>query len=87
MRGNLPWQGVKIADKKQKYEMIKQKKTEIGVEDLCEGLPEEFIQFLQKVRAIQFDERPDYDNLRAIFKELFYKNGLEFDYNYDWIKK
>ena len=32
LRGNLPWQGVKVADKKAKYEMIKQKKTEMSME-------------------------------------------------------
>ena len=39
MRGNLPWQGVKVQDKKEKYEMIKSKKTDISLEELCAGIP------------------------------------------------
>jgi len=87
LRGNLPWQGVKVVDKKAKYEMIKSKKTEMSLEDLCEGLPSEFIIFMNRVRQLKFEERPDYDNLRQLFKDLFYRNGFEYDYNYDWMKK
>ena len=47
MRGNLPWQGVKIADKKQKYEMIRRKKTEMSLEDLCADIPIEFVMYMQ----------------------------------------
>ena len=50
LRGNLPWQGVKVVDKKAKYEMIKTKKTEMTLEDLCEGLPTEFITYMNRVR-------------------------------------
>lgn len=87
LRGNLPWQGVKVPDKKAKYEMIKQKKTEMSLEELCEELPTEFITYMKRVRELKFEERPDYDNLRLLFKELFYRNGYEYDYNYDWMKK
>ena len=42
---------------------------------------------MERVRQIKFEERPDYDNLRLLFKDLFYRNGYEYDYNYDWMKK
>ena len=87
MRGNLPWQGVKIADKKQKYEMIRKKKSEMTLEELCSEIPSEFVTYMQHVRALAFEERPDYDSLRQIFKDLFYSNGFEYDYNYDWLQK
>ena len=87
LRGNLPWQGVKVADKKAKYEMIKNKKTEMSLEELCDELPIEFVTYMDRVRELKFEERPDYDNLRLLFKDLFYRNGYEYDYNYDWMKK
>lgn len=34
-RGSLPWQGLKAADKKQKYEKISEKKMSTNVEVLC----------------------------------------------------
>ena len=67
--------------------MIKQKKSEMSLEELCEELPVEFITYMTRVRELKFEERPDYDNLRNLFKDLFYRSGFEYDYSYDWIKK
>jgi hypothetical protein len=87
MRGNLPWQGVKVQDKKEKYEMIKQKKTDIPLEELCTGIPKQFVEFMEMCRAVGFEDRPDYDKMRALFKDLFYSLGFEYDFNFDWIIK
>ena len=38
-KGKLPWQGLKIGPKQQKYELIRQKKEAISVEDLCSDMP------------------------------------------------
>lgn len=38
-RGSLPWQGLKAATKRQKYERISEKKMSTPVEDLCKGYP------------------------------------------------
>ena len=38
-RGSLPWQGLKAATKKQKYERISEKKIATPVDTLCRGLP------------------------------------------------
>lgn len=67
--------------------MIKQKKTDIPLEELCTGIPHQFVEFMEVCREINFEERPDYDRLRELFKTLFYSLGFEFDYNYDWIIK
>ena len=37
--GSLPWQGLKAATKKQKYERISEKKLTTPVEVLCRGYP------------------------------------------------
>ncbi len=37
--GSLPWQGLKAATKKQKYERISEKKLTTPVEMLCRGYP------------------------------------------------
>ncbi len=42
--GSLPWQGLKAATKKQKYESISEKKLSTPVEVLCRGYPSESIQ-------------------------------------------
>ena len=38
-RGSLPWQGLKAATKKQKYEKISEKKMSTPVEILCKVRP------------------------------------------------
>ena len=35
-------------------------------------------------RDIKFEEKPDYNYLRRILKDLFNRNGYEYDYVYDW---
>ena len=37
--GSLPWQGLKAATKKQKYEKISEKKLSTPIETLCNGFP------------------------------------------------
>lgn len=39
LRGGLPWQGLKAATNKQKYEKIGEKKQTTAIKDLCEGFP------------------------------------------------
>lgn len=39
LRGALPWQGLKAATNKQKYEKIGERKQTTAVKDLCESFP------------------------------------------------
>ena len=39
LRGSLPWQGLKAATNKQKYEKIGEKKQTTLIKELCEGFP------------------------------------------------
>ena len=41
LRGGLPWQGLRAATNKQKYEKIGEKKQSTPIEELCEGFPGE----------------------------------------------
>lgn len=38
-RGSLPWQGLKAATKRQKYERISEKKMSTPIDDLCKNYP------------------------------------------------
>ena len=41
LRGELPWQGLKAKNMKEKYEKIMEKKISTSVDYLCKGFPEE----------------------------------------------
>ena len=66
LRGSLPWQGLKAATKKQKYDMISEKKMSTPVEVLCRGYPSEFGTYLNYCRSLKFADKPDYSYLRKV---------------------
>ncbi|CAF0954797.1 unnamed protein product [Brachionus calyciflorus] len=83
-RGSLPWQGLKAQTKRQKYERISEKKMATGVDELCKGFPVEFSNYLGYCRSLRFDDRPDYQYLRQLFRNLFHRQGFTYDYMFDW---
>jgi casein kinase I family protein HRR25 len=83
-RGSLPWQGLKAATKKQKYDRIMEKKMTTPTEVLCRGFPNEFAVYLNYSRSLGFDDKPDYTYLREIFRDLFIRESLQYDYVFDW---
>ncbi|KAF4614867.1 hypothetical protein D9613_002705 [Agrocybe pediades] len=84
LRGSLPWQGLKAATNKQKYEKIGEKKQTTPIKELCEGFPEEFGIYLNYVRKLGFEETPDYDFLRELFTKVLRSSGEVEDGVFDW---
>ncbi|KAL1326024.1 hypothetical protein HN51_036057 [Arachis hypogaea] len=84
LRGSLPWQGLRAGTKKQKYEKISEKKVTTSIEALCRGYPTEFASYFHYCRSLRFDDRPDYAYLKRIFRDLFIREGFQFDYVFDW---
>ncbi|KAK0094932.1 hypothetical protein PV326_009597 [Microctonus aethiopoides] len=82
--GSLPWQGLKAATKRQKYERISEKKMSTPIDELCKGYPVEFGKYLKYCRQIRFEERPDYSFLRQLFRQLFHQETFTYDYVFDW---
>ncbi|CAM6058027.1 unnamed protein product [Sphagnum tenellum] len=84
LRGSLPWQGLKAGTKKQKYEKISEKKMSTTIEALCKSYPSEFASYFHYCRSLRFDDKPDYAYLKRIFRDLFIREGFQFDYVFDW---
>jgi len=84
LKGSLPWQGLRAANKKEKYDRISEKKICTPIEVLCRGLPTEFATYLNYCRSLRFDDKPDYFYLRRLFRELFQRQGYEYDLVWDW---
>ena len=44
----------------------------------------EFRNFFEHVKSLGFEDRPDYDYLKRLFRELFFRKGYTYDNIYDW---
>ncbi|KAK8289136.1 hypothetical protein V6Z11_D07G168800 [Gossypium hirsutum] len=84
LRGSLPWQGLKAGTKKQKYDKISEKKVSTPIEVLCKSYPSEFVSYFHHCRSLRFEDKPDYSYLKRLFRDLFIREGYQFDYVFDW---
>ena len=84
LRGQLPWMNQKANNQQEKYEQIKLKKINTPLDVLCKGYPAEFQNYLEYVRKLKFEECPNYEYLRSLFKTMMAKHKYEYDFNFDW---
>ena len=84
LQGKLPWQGLPVKPKEDRYVKIMEKKRDTTPEDLCKGLPNEFQQYVEYTRNLGYEEDPNYDMLINLFNNVLTNNNFEMDYIYDW---
>ena len=84
LRGSLPWIGVIGRHTQDRNEKIAKMKSKLTPVLLCQGFPAEFTLYFEAVMRLRFDEEPDYAQYRKMFRELGIKEGIPYDYDYDW---
>ena len=84
LRGELPWQGLRVKSKEDRYKRILEKKKETSSEELCEGFPQEFYQYVEYCKNLEYEDDPDYDMLKQLFLDVIKKGKEKLDYIYDW---
>ena len=52
-------------------------------EEICEGLPSAFAEYLKYARNLKFSQKPNYKYLRRIFRICMRKSKFKYDYMYD----
>ena len=82
--GSLPWQGIKAKTKEEKYQRILEKKINSRMDKLCENLPDEFITFVQYIKDLQFEEKPNYLYLKELLGKMYDKNNFAYDMKFDF---
>jgi casein kinase I family protein HRR25 len=55
-----------------------------ATEVLVRAFPNEFAIYLNYCRSLRFDDKPDYSYLRKLFRDLFIREGFQYDYVFDW---
>ena len=69
MKGKFPW--CKCRHRAEVYEV----KKSTSLDELCEGLPEEFKEIIQYARNLDFYAEPDYKYLKKLLYKCAEKNG------------
>jgi len=83
LRGGLPWQNVNCS-RRRRRKVIGDAKKGVSLEQLCEGIPVEFREFMEGVKNLQYETEPNYKFLRQLFKRCFRREGYKKDFVYDW---
>jgi len=82
LRGGLPWQGLRAATNKQKYEKIGEKKQTTPIEELCEGFPGKNAPY----RFLRFHSMSPLEEF-AIYMNYVRKLGFEEAPDYDFLRE
>ena len=84
LRGRLPWQGIPVKNKEERYRKIMEKKISTSAEDLCKGFPRQFTDYINYTRSLAYEQEPDYDYLKNLFITTLNDEGFNIDCYYDW---
>eukprot|EP00826_Nyctotherus_ovalis_P011556 TRINITY_DN13000_c0_g2_i11.p1 TRINITY_DN13000_c0_g2~~TRINITY_DN13000_c0_g2_i11.p1 ORF type:complete len:186 (+),score=53.18 TRINITY_DN13000_c0_g2_i11:114-671(+) len=84
LKGSLPWQGLSVKGKAEKYRQIKELKANTAIEEICKDLPLEIQSLLGYTRGLKFEEKPDYDYMKRLLKDIATENKFEINNSFDW---
>lgn len=82
-KGKLPWQGLPNPKKEDLKQLIYQSKLNTTVNQLCVGLPYEFVQMVEYVKGLQFETQPNYRFLYSLLNTV-HEKCCDDSTNYDW---
>ena len=84
LRGKLPWQGIPVKNKEERYRKIMEKKMETSAEELCREFPHEFADYINYTRNLEYEQDPEYNYLKNLFLTVLGRDGFKIDCYYDW---
>ena len=86
-KGDLPWKGLNIADKIERFKKIYYIKRDIKLEDLCKGMETEFLEFIKYVKNLEFEEELNYSYLKSLLRKVLYLKNLHVynNFSFSWL--
>ena len=87
LRGKLPWQGIPAKNKEDRYRKIMEKKIATSPEELCNGFPVQFSEYIKYTRSLLYEQDPNYEYLKNLFTIVLNADGFGIDCYYDWDKE
>ena len=84
LRGKLPWQGLHVKNKEDRYHKIMEIKMETSPYQLCKGFPKEFEEYVEYTRNLEYEQDPDYEYLKNLFNNILKEEKNNSENIYDW---
>ncbi len=69
VKGWLPWQGITAHPSQVHHDKVLKLKQMTMAKTLCKGLPQPFINFIQHIWSLSFEEKPDYWYLHSLLTQ------------------
>ena len=82
----LPWQGIKCETQTKRYKKICEIKESFNIENYRKIIPMQIIEIYKYVKKLMFNEDPDYNKIRYLFKECLNKVNYKENETFSWIK-
>ena len=67
--------------------IVKKIRLETTDENLCKGLPNEFIDYMKYTKKLNFEQEPDYNYLSGLFQSILSKTEFKKSLIFFWIKQ
>ena len=84
LKGFLPWK--EFENNKNKFKKIYELKNKISSSRLCRYLPAEIKILIEYIKKLSFEQEPNYEYLRGLFKEILMKMDKINDNIFFWNK-
>ena len=85
--GSLPWSRIKIETLKQALSKIKEIREKTSIANLCRGMPKEINIYMDYVKNLNYEQRPNYEYLSNLFMNVLRKMGENNDLLFSWCEK
>jgi len=83
--GELPWMHCPESTTADEFiEMISHKKRNMLPEEYSKVVPIEFATFLNTMKNLKYEDRPPYEKMKSLFRNLAKKLNIQYDNLYDW---
>ena len=86
IKGKLPWSHLEKGKMAERFGPILKLKNKTTTEELCKYLPNEFYEYMNYVKSLKFEEKPNYIYLRRLFLSILEKMKDKYDLKFSWIK-
>ena len=85
--GKLPWSNAKFYSIKDVFVKIATIRNKISNENLCKGMPKEMNDYMNYVMSLNYEQCPNYEYLRNLFRSVLGKIGESNEELFSWVDR